>query len=299
MIIKEGDSGDLFYIIKEGFVVCYKNKIEKRQLGKGDYFGEQALIHSTPRTATVIAGSDIVLVSIGRDCLVSVLGDQLETILYHNSILIAIDKSLILKSLNSSQVDSLISCAKISSFSSGQIVIPQGTNKLTKLVIVLKGSIQGPNGDCGVHHIIGDSEIANKDNSDYNKDFIAVTSTDIAEITLTDYEKLLGGSIHQVSLSNEAESVLKKVQLFKGLSENKVKLLTSALKLFHYEDKEIIVQQNTIGNSFFMIKSGVVSVYKNEEYVRDIGKNDYFGERAILFDEVRTAKVVSNGPVDC
>lgn len=39
-IVKEGDPGDLFFIIKEGEVVCTKDNREIRRMGRGDFFGE-------------------------------------------------------------------------------------------------------------------------------------------------------------------------------------------------------------------------------------------------------------------
>jgi cGMP-dependent protein kinase len=48
-----------------------------------------------------------------------------------------------------------------------------------------------------------------------------------------------------------------------------------------------------------MIKSGTVSVVKNGVVVRSIAKYDYFGERSLIFDELRTASVVANGKVSC
>jgi cGMP-dependent protein kinase len=42
-----------------------------------------------------------------------------------------------------------------------------------------------------------------------------------------------------------------------------------------------------------------VQVVKDGIVLRIILKNDYFGERSVLFNEVRTASVVAEGEVDC
>jgi len=42
-----------------------------------------------------------------------------------------------------------------------------------------------------------------------------------------------------------------------------------------------------------------VNVYKDDIKVRSISMNDYFGERALLFDEVRSATVIAEGLVEC
>lgn len=65
-IVNEGDPGDLLYIIKDGVVSCLKGDKEIRQMGKGDFFGEQALLYNSPRTATVRALSEVKCLSIKR-----------------------------------------------------------------------------------------------------------------------------------------------------------------------------------------------------------------------------------------
>lgn len=61
----------------------------------------------------------------------------------------------------------------------------------------------------------------------------------------------------------------------------------------------MIVSQNERGDAFYIVKSGQVLVMKDGAVLRTIGKNDYFGERSVLFNEVRTASVVAEGEVEC
>lgn len=68
-IIRQGDPGDKFYIIRSGSVNVIKNEEDgngQRLVGilkRGAYFGEQALIHQDKRLASIIANSP------GTDCL--------------------------------------------------------------------------------------------------------------------------------------------------------------------------------------------------------------------------------------
>lgn len=57
-IIKQGDEGDFFYIIENGTVEFYVDNIERGSSKEGSSFGELALMHNSPRAATVIAASD-------------------------------------------------------------------------------------------------------------------------------------------------------------------------------------------------------------------------------------------------
>lgn len=40
IIVREGDPGDLMYIIKDGTVVCTQQGREIRRMESGDFFGE-------------------------------------------------------------------------------------------------------------------------------------------------------------------------------------------------------------------------------------------------------------------
>ena len=70
IIIKEGDEGDGFYIIEEGLVNVLASlpeedeNIKLSRLKKGDYFGEMSLITGAPRSATIVAESDVKLLKL-------------------------------------------------------------------------------------------------------------------------------------------------------------------------------------------------------------------------------------------
>jgi CRP-like cAMP-binding protein len=61
-IVREGDPGDRFYVIREGEV-----EILGRRFGPGDAFGEIALLREVPRTATATAVTDVSLVALERE----------------------------------------------------------------------------------------------------------------------------------------------------------------------------------------------------------------------------------------
>jgi cGMP-dependent protein kinase len=294
-IVKEGEDGDLFYIIKEGIVTCVENKSEKRQLVKGDYFGEQALLYNKPRTATVIALTDVKVISIGRGDLLQALGTTLELALYKNSLLIAVDRSNVLRCLSSAQVEALVEAFELKKFHPGQVVISRGTPKVQGIFIIVKGQLRGTLTDLEVYQCLGDVEVTEGSQELYPVDFIANQEVDVAFVSREKIDQVIGGGIKEVILTNEARNILQKVPLFKNLPSSKVADLAKALEVRSFGDKEVILQQGSENQSFFIIKSGTVKVFKDGLYIRDMGKYDYFGERASLTENSRSAEVSSVG----
>lgn len=88
-IIREGESGNVFYLIVEGQAIATKTLTpgsppqNVKDYGPGDYFGELALLKNEPRAANVIAQSKLKVVSLDRNSFQRLLG-PLDEILKRN-----------------------------------------------------------------------------------------------------------------------------------------------------------------------------------------------------------------------
>ncbi len=71
VVIREGEGGDVFYLIESGQVDVIRDGKLVATLGAGQYFGEIALLHDVPRTATCVARSDAELYELERRVFVS------------------------------------------------------------------------------------------------------------------------------------------------------------------------------------------------------------------------------------
>jgi MFS family permease len=78
VLVRQGEPGDVVYVIAQGRVSVDQNGEVIRELGADDVFGELALILDVPRTATVTATEGVVLRTLAREpFLAAVTGNQL------------------------------------------------------------------------------------------------------------------------------------------------------------------------------------------------------------------------------
>lgn len=86
MIIREGDPGDIFYMIESGSVDVFIQKhgnTPVATLTSGQYFGEMALLSNDPRAASCVAKTDVKCHILMRNDFILLLGD-LESLMKTN-----------------------------------------------------------------------------------------------------------------------------------------------------------------------------------------------------------------------
>uniref|UniRef100_A0A8C7YIN9 cGMP-dependent protein kinase n=1 Tax=Oryzias sinensis TaxID=183150 RepID=A0A8C7YIN9_9TELE len=92
---------------------------------------------------------------------------------------------------------------------------------------------------------------------------------------------------------------LKSVPTFHDLQEDILSKLADVLEETHYAGGEYIIRQGARGDTFFIISKGKVNVTREDlpngepVYLRSLGKGDWFGEKALQGEDIRTASVIA------
>lgn len=87
------------------------------------------------------------------------------------------------------------------------------------------------------------------------------------------------------------KSYLKNVEFFKNLSNEDIEKLIDISQIRMYGKDEYVFFQGDKGDSFFLIKSGNVSIIIDNREITTLSKGEFFGEMSLLTGKLRSASV--------
>ena len=130
-IIRQGDEGDVFYMIYKGSVVCTRTEEDGYErelvhLGPGDFFGERALQKKEPRAANVIACGDVECFMLTLEQFNLILG-SIKEVMYHITTTRVLKGIKMFEGLSDEALYSLTDIFKREYFAEGDYVIEEGT----------------------------------------------------------------------------------------------------------------------------------------------------------------------------
>jgi CRP-like cAMP-binding protein len=102
----------------------------------------------------------------------------------------------------------------------------------------------------------------------------------------------------QLFSHDDKATALGRTPLFKNLSRAELVELAKVTEDMEVKEGKVLAREGEIGQEFFVIVDGEVSVTKGGEEVRTLGPGDFFGEIALIWDSPRrTATVTAASPV--
>jgi len=211
-IIRKGDIGDVFYIIKSGEVrvsdgMTVNNAIDhcSVKLGAHAYFGERALLKDEARAANVVALTDVRCLVIDRHAFNTILGPLREVL--DNNIRDTIFKQIeIFQYLDTTEVEKIFSAFTLQSFEPDDFIIRQGEAASSfyvlrsgKAKVTQQVALQSPRNNGPVETVVstlkvGDyfGEMGLYDGGVREANVIAISSCECFVLDRRSFEALLG-----------------------------------------------------------------------------------------------------------
>ena len=301
VIFKEGEVGNSLFILKEGEVnVMEKNKLI-RVLKTGDYFGEKSILLESKRSKDIIAKTDCICYSISAEILKSMIGSKYREILYANFMKMAMTESQIFKKFNLKLLDSALSLFKIKHYNKGQTVLHSGHEMSSLIIIVIQGTLIDAKNNNDLAHtggILFEKELVAMSQDRTKHSIIANPDCLLCEVQTEAFLKATGYSFRDLINRSDILDCLKHVPLFKSLSSVKMNLIANKVKIENFKNGEKVITQGQDGSKLYILKIGKADININNEYIRTLNENEYFGERTLFFKEPRSATVIANGDLE-
>ena len=134
---------------------------------------------------------------------------------------------------------------------------------------------------------------------------IAVTSVKCLSLSREKFDILMG-QVRQLMARRMRIRILQSVPLLAKLTEIKLLKLAGVMKVQSFPEGSYIIKEGEEGSRFYIINEGEVRCTipskipggEEEEIVR-LYPQQFFGERALVMQEARTANVIACGTVEC
>ena len=195
----------------------------------------------------------------------------------------------------------------------GSYVIRQGDSGDNFYVVesgILEIYVKGPEGELKVGNTLGSGssfgELALMYNTPRAASIKAMSKCTLWTVDRNTYRgilvyyKFLRNKQYMEFLKN-VEIMDKKLGLV--MTEAELEKMVASLEREQYEPGDAIIRQNNKGDQFYIIADGEVGVWKNndgkDEKLTVLKQGNYFGEKALLKEDVRQASCIAESKVTC
>lgn len=240
LIIEQGDSGELFYVLEEG--TC-EIVIDNQSLGSietGSSFGDLALMYNCPRAATIKATTDCTLWTLDR----IFFRQAMVTSSSHQNVTLSqfLSKINQFSGLNTQQLNQLARSLTKQSYDDHQYIIRQGDIG-DQFYVIYKGNvIVSKTDDSGKENVLielgegevfGERALIKKEPRKAN--VVANGPVEVYYLESHDFYSMLGQIVEQFNKMNEFR-IIRSARLFARLSDHRLRELTALFtyhRMFH------------------------------------------------------------------
>ena len=113
------------------------------------------------------------------------------------------------------------------------------------------------------------------------------------------FDRLLAGMItkQDVEPTLQMAAELRELRPFASLTASDLGLMMEHGDWVNVHPEEAIIREGEEGDTFYVVGSGKLDVFRDEQLIGTLGPGSHFGEVALLMDVPRTATVVAKTPV--
>ena len=308
-IISRGEIGDKLYIIKEGIVSCKIGVKEIRKISNNEYFGENTLLIEQKRGADIITLQKCICYELSKEDLKDALSkDFIDIILFCFFTYCINNNEYMKKIIIDSLIHSIFKCFSLKQYIKKELICDKNSSDEVKrnkkrLIIVVSGSIY-ENGKMLYQkgNIIGEEIFQDYNNKNISEEFVAYPDCISLEASIDDLAKVMKIDLNKEKPYNILRYInkLKKSYLFKNLSENTLEAIAKNVKKEKFNKGDVIIQEGTSGNTFYLISKGKVAITKEGKTLRVLESGECIGEKSLLSnDSLRTASAIAEEKVIC
>lgn len=308
-IIREGDLGDLFYCLESGTADASVTGVGSvMTYTSGGCFGELALIYNSPRAASVTATTECKLWALDLKTFRTILSSTSSSQLVRRCGFLK--KCNFLDPLNNEQIGKLASAFDSVSFEDGAQIVRQG-DVADSFYIIEEGSvkctqIKGTGREVDLMKLNSGDYFGEMALMLHDKRHANCTAVGKVKCFVLSREKfdLLLGPVQEMLARKMRIRILQSVPILSRLSENKLIKLAGVMRVQAFSDGAYIIKQGEEGSRFYIINEGEVRATrtsadsKEKELIR-LYAHDFFGEHALITNDVRTANIIAVGNVEC
>ena len=302
-LLKAKEKCTVLYFVKNGLLQCVDDEGACiKTLTSGDNFGEKELLTDINMDFNLITKSDCTCYTIRVRTLRKMFGHKFRNFFFYNFMKAAFDCSKLFQTMNSWYIEQIFKFFTLVNLSKDNVAFPIGHVKSSKFVIIISGHlINSKNGQVigWPLDILFEEELISLSNEKIKYALYPSPDALFLEGDSNEILKYLRcKSFEDVLNKNIIFENLSKIILFKSFSQLKLYNLIDLINIEKYKSGEKIIKEGTKGEKFYIVKNGQVEVYQKSIYLRTLNSMEYFGERSLLTNEVRSATVIAKNDVE-
>lgn len=301
-ISKENQMTDSIVILEDGAVELSKGNVPIGTIKGFFVFYDWSVFYQGAHLSSLRAITKCQLIKIDRRYFKAVINKTVQA--YKQEKIDGLAKVKLLENLSEDKIDRLADLMTEVSYNDGEDIIKQGDPGdafylLRKGACMISKTSNGQTLELSrLKPPAGFGEMALMNNQPRGATIKAVGKVDCFRISKEGFLSNIGDLVDAETESFGVKT-LKKMDIFEGLSDSKMRLIARSLERKKFSADENIITQGEVGDCFYVIALGDVSVQINHVQVAVLSPGHYFGEMALLNNDKRGATIAAITAVEC